>query len=113
MLGALGAAAILWGSLSALTQTRLKMLVAYSTVAQIGYLFLLFPLATVAPPFAAEVALQGGVMQALAHGLAKAAMFAAAGSMISPPDATTSTAWAASARICHSRSSPSAWPASR
>lgn len=82
VLGALGAAAILWGSLSALTQTRLKMLVAYSTVAQIGYLFLLFPLATVAPPFAAEVALQGGVMQALAHGLAKAAMFAAAGSMI-------------------------------
>lgn len=82
LIGALGAAAIIWGSLLALTQTRLKMLVAYSTVAQIGYLFLLFPLATLVPPAAADSALQGGVMQALAHGLAKAAMFAAAGSMI-------------------------------
>jgi formate hydrogenlyase subunit 3/multisubunit Na+/H+ antiporter MnhD subunit len=82
LIGALGAAAILWGSWLALTQTRLKMLVAYSTVAQVGYLFLLFPLATLVPPLAAESALQGGVMQAVAHGLAKAAMFAAAGSMI-------------------------------
>jgi formate hydrogenlyase subunit 3/multisubunit Na+/H+ antiporter MnhD subunit len=63
-------------------QTRLKMLVAYSTVAQIGYLFLLFPLATLVAPGAAESALQGGTMQAMAHALAKAAMFAAAGSMI-------------------------------
>ena len=82
LLGILGAAAILWGSWLALTQTRLKMLVAYSTVAQIGYLFLLFPLATLVPPDAADSAVQGGVMQAVAHGLAKAAMFAAAGSMI-------------------------------
>ncbi len=82
LLGALGAAAILWGSVLALLQSRLKMLVAYSTVAQIGYLFLLFPLVTLSPPGAAESALQGGVMQAVAHGLAKAAMFAAAGSMI-------------------------------
>jgi multicomponent Na+:H+ antiporter subunit D len=82
LLGILGAAAILWGSLLALTQSRLKMLVAYSTVAQIGYLFLLFPLATLVPPGVADSAVQGGVMQAVAHGLAKAAMFAAAGSMI-------------------------------
>lgn len=82
LLGILGAAAVLWGSLLALTQSRLKMLVAYSTVAQIGYLFLLFPLVTLVPPGAAESALQGGVMQAVAHALAKAAMFAAAGTMI-------------------------------
>ncbi|MDZ7595638.1 MAG: proton-conducting transporter membrane subunit [Thiobacillus sp.] len=82
LLGVLGAAAILWGSVLALTQSRLKMLVAYSTVAQVGYLFLLFPLATLVPPDAADSAVQGGVMQAVAHGLAKAAMFAAAGSMI-------------------------------
>jgi formate hydrogenlyase subunit 3/multisubunit Na+/H+ antiporter MnhD subunit len=81
-IGALGAAAILWGSWLALAQTRLKMLVAYSTVAQIGYLFLLFPLATLAAPGAADSALQGGVMQAVAHAMAKAAMFAAAGTMI-------------------------------
>ena len=48
LLGLLGAAAVLWGSVQALRQTRLKLLVAYSTVAQIGYLFLAFPLAAAA-----------------------------------------------------------------
>lgn len=74
VLGALGAAAILWGSWQALRTRHIKMLVAWSTVAQLGYLFLVFPL--LAPD---GLALQAGVMQALAHGLAKAAMFAAAG----------------------------------
>ena len=45
LLGGLGAAAIVVGSVVALRQQRLKLLVAYSTVAQIGYLFLMFPLA--------------------------------------------------------------------
>jgi len=82
LLGLLGAAAILWGSLMALRQTRLKMLIAYSTVAQIGYLFLLFPLITHTNPGASESALQGGIMQVVSHAFAKAAMFAAAGTII-------------------------------
>ena len=45
LFGALGAAAIVFGSVVALRQQRLKLLIAYSTVAQIGYLFLMFPLA--------------------------------------------------------------------
>lgn len=73
-LGLLGTAAILWGSWQALRTRHIKMLVAWSTVAQLGYLFLVFPL--LAPD---GLALQAGVMQAIAHGLAKAAMFAAAG----------------------------------
>lgn len=81
-LGALGAGAVLWGSLQALRQTHLKRLVAYSTVAQVGYLFLLFPLATGVSSEVAASALQGGVLLVVAHGLAKAAMFAAAGAMI-------------------------------
>ena len=73
----LGATAIVWGSVMAIRTPRLKMLVAYSTVAQLGYLFLIFPL------FAADgLALQAGLMQVVAHGLAKAAMFAAAGVLI-------------------------------
>ena len=44
LLGTLGAGAIVFGSVLALRQARLKMLIAYSTVAQIGYLFLMFPL---------------------------------------------------------------------
>ncbi|HSQ21407.1 MAG TPA: proton-conducting transporter membrane subunit, partial [Coriobacteriia bacterium] len=44
-LGVLGSVAIVWGSVQALMQDRITLLVAYSTVAQIGYLFLVFPLA--------------------------------------------------------------------
>jgi len=76
ILAALGSAAILFGSALALRQERLKLLVAYSTVAQIGYLFVMFPLA--AGPWAAD-AFSGGIMQALSHAFAKAAMFLSAG----------------------------------
>jgi formate hydrogenlyase subunit 3/multisubunit Na+/H+ antiporter MnhD subunit len=77
MLGGLGAAAILWGSLQALRQYRLKLLIAYSTVAQLGYLFLVFFLATQAAGGA--MAWQGSVLFALSHACAKAAAFMAAG----------------------------------
>ena len=43
LLAGLGATAIVVGSVVALRQERLKLLVAYSTIAQIGYLFLMFP----------------------------------------------------------------------
>ena len=45
LLAGMGAAAIVVGSVVAVRQERLKLLVAYSTLAQIGYLFLMFPLA--------------------------------------------------------------------
>ena len=78
LLGLLGAAAILWGSVQALRQTRLKLLIAYSTVAQIGYLFLAFPLAV-----AAALSTWNAVAYlALSHALAKAAMFLAAGNLL-------------------------------
>ena len=78
ILGVLGSAAILFGSVLALRQERLKLLIAYSTIAQIGYLFLMFPLAAGVGPWNAE-AWNGGIMQALSHAFAKAAMFLAAG----------------------------------
>jgi len=81
VLGVLGAAAILFGSVVALRQMRLKLLIAYSTVAQIGYLFLMFPLAVrpeTGNPWS-TVAWTGGVLQAISHAFAKAAMFMAAG----------------------------------
>jgi NADH:ubiquinone oxidoreductase subunit 5 (subunit L)/multisubunit Na+/H+ antiporter MnhA subunit len=55
--------------------------VAYSTVAQIGYLFLLFPLAFDAAGEMAlrDLAASAGVLQAIAHATAKAGMFMAAG----------------------------------
>ncbi|MBS1202019.1 MAG: formate hydrogenlyase subunit 3/multisubunit Na+/H+ antiporter, MnhD subunit, partial [Chromatiaceae bacterium] len=77
ILGVMGAAAILVGNLVALGQVRLKLLVAYSTVAQIGYLFLIFPLA--ASGLGPTWALAGGTLQVVSHALAKGAMFMAAG----------------------------------
>jgi formate hydrogenlyase subunit 3/multisubunit Na+/H+ antiporter MnhD subunit len=71
----LGAAAVLWGGLQALRQTRLKMLIAYSTVAQLGYLFLAFPLGS-------AIAWKGALYLLLSHALAKAAMFMAAGNIL-------------------------------
>lgn len=80
LLGGMGALAILYGSIQAIRQDRLKPLVAYSTVAQLGYLFLAFPLIAnsqnPAAPWAAVL------VQAVAHMLAKAAMFLAAGLML-------------------------------
>jgi len=81
VLAILGAAAILFGSVVALRQARLKLLIAYSTVAQIGYLFLMFPLAIkpeTGHPWS-TFAWTGGVVQAISHAFAKAAMFMAAG----------------------------------
>jgi formate hydrogenlyase subunit 3/multisubunit Na+/H+ antiporter MnhD subunit len=80
-LAVLGGAAILLGSAMALRQRRLKLLIAYSTVAQLGYLFLMFPLVggtTEAQPWVAG-AWAGGALHAVSHAFAKAAMFLAAG----------------------------------
>ena len=82
-LGVLGAGALVLGNVLALRQERLKLMVAYSTVAQIGFLFLMYPVAFgssgAQPP--SEVALAGGMIQVISHGTAKAAMFLAAGSI--------------------------------
>jgi multicomponent Na+:H+ antiporter subunit D len=86
MIGVLGAAAILWGSFQALRQTKLKLLIAHSTVGQIGFLFLIWPLiigrsGNEPIPWFMD-AWTGTIYQALSHGLAKAAMFLAAGIVV-------------------------------
>ena len=80
----LGTGAVFWGSLRALAQSRLKLIVAYSTVAQIGYLFVAFRLAgegSTGVPWAAG-AWNGAVFLAISHGLAKSAMFLAVGQWV-------------------------------
>jgi multicomponent Na+:H+ antiporter subunit D len=85
VLGALGGIAAIWGALMALRQQRLKLVVAYSTVAQVGYLFLIFPLVTPALTGGADAAMRAGwagaLTMAVAHGIGKGAMFLAAGSL--------------------------------
>ena len=68
----------------AVRQQRLKQIVAYSTVAQVGYLLVMFPLAggtTEATPWVAG-AWTGGIFHVVSHAFAKAAMFLAAGAMM-------------------------------
>jgi multicomponent Na+:H+ antiporter subunit D len=88
---ALGLAAvvgIVWASVLALGQTHLKRLLAYSTVAQLALMLLLFPLVMAGSvPLDGEAASRlpgwgGGVVLALSHGLAKAGLFLAAGASI-------------------------------
>lgn len=92
-LGGFGALAVILGSVMALRQDRLKPLVAYSTVAQVGYWFLFLPLlldpeagalegqpgTTLAEDAVLSGALSGSVALALGHGVAKAGLFLAAG----------------------------------
>jgi len=78
LLGTLGAAAVIWGSVLAWRQEHLKQLIAYSTVAQVGYFFMAFPLSMAGH----AGAWSGALYLALAHGLAKAAMFMSAGNLM-------------------------------
>jgi formate hydrogenlyase subunit 3/multisubunit Na+/H+ antiporter MnhD subunit len=74
LLAGLGAAALFWGGVQALLQTRLKPMIAYSTVAQIGLLALVLPLLQ-----GGAVAWNGLMLLVAAHALAKSALFLCAG----------------------------------
>lgn len=80
LLGVLGAGAVLWGGVQALRQQRLKPMIAYSTVAQLGYLMIALPLAG---GVSAAGALTAAVLLAVSHAAAKASMFLCAGSLLS------------------------------
>ena len=79
VLSALGIAAIAWGSIQALRQPKFKLLVAYSTVAQLGYLFLLIPALLVDSSLQTLGAI---VAFMVAHAAAKAAAFLSAGNVL-------------------------------
>ena len=72
--GVQAGAAIVWCSVLALRQRRLKMLIAYSSLAQMGYMFLAFPIGT-------PLARAGALYIAISHAAASAAMFTAAGAL--------------------------------
>ncbi|MEM6694764.1 MAG: proton-conducting transporter membrane subunit [Pseudomonadota bacterium] len=71
-----GGAAMIWGAWRALTADRLKLLVAYSTVAQVGLISVAIGL-TRDP--ASSAVWQAAAILMLSHALAKAAMFLAVG----------------------------------
>jgi len=73
--GIFAASAVLFGGIMAIMQKDLKMMIAYSTVSHIGYIFLGITAMT------AE-GLTGAMYHMLDHGLAKACLFLCAGSFI-------------------------------
>ncbi|MCE8050032.1 NADH-ubiquinone oxidoreductase [Halomonas daqingensis] len=82
LVGGLGGAAVIWGGLLAWRAAKLKDVVAWSTVSQLGYLLLGFSLLIGTTPSVAEVAWEGTWLQLAAHSLAKAGMFLATGNLI-------------------------------
>lgn len=93
LLGALGAAAVLWGGVAALRQTELKRLVAYSTVAQLGLILLALPLVAAG----SADGWVGGTVQAVAHALPKAALLMAVALLATTGGASTVAALAGTA----------------
>ena len=73
LLGALGVIAVVWGGLTALRAPRVKQVVAYSTVAQLGLLLMAVPMIGAG----SVEAWVGGVLHAIAHALPKAALLLA------------------------------------
>ncbi len=96
MLGVLGSVAVVWGTIAALRQDRAKLIVAYSTVAQVGYLFLLFAFLS-GPGGPAPAAWSGVIILALSHGLAKAAMFMATGVLMMSHGSDDISGWTGAA----------------
>lgn len=82
LFGVLGAMAVLWGSWQALRAERLKLLAAYSSVSQLGYLVMFLPLLVVLEGEARGLLLGGMVAFALTHAFAKAALFMCAGILL-------------------------------
>ena len=71
----LGAASVLAGAFFALFQEDIKLMLAYSTISNIGYIVLGLGLA-------GELAVTGAVVHVLNHALIKATLFLAAGAML-------------------------------
>ena len=88
LIGFAGAIAVIWGSWQALLQKSFKLIVAHSSVAQLGYLLMVFPLMVLAPGVEAgsadwlTPAWTAGIYQVIAHAFAKASFFLSAGLII-------------------------------
>ncbi len=81
VVGSIGAATALIAALTALTQTDLKRVMAYSTVSQLGYMFMGLG-AAVAGPEHATFAVTAAMFHLFTHAYFKALLFLASGSVM-------------------------------
>ena len=93
---ALSVAAMLVASLVAVFETNLKRMLAYSSVAQIGYITLGIGLAD-------QAGLTGGLVHIVNHAVMKAGLFLAAGAIVYRVGTVQFRSWPVSAARCQSR----------
>ncbi len=74
IIGYLGAAGIIWGSIMAICQSELKRMLAYSSVAQVGYI-------AVGIALASPLGFIGAILHALNHAVMKCCLFLVSGNM--------------------------------
>jgi NADH-quinone oxidoreductase subunit N len=63
------------GNLAAINQTNIKRMLAYSSIAQAGYILIALPVAAVSDPVIGQYALSAGIMQIMTHAFMKGGAF--------------------------------------
>ena len=93
---AVGVVSVLFGSILAVIQSRIKRMIAYSSIAQFGLIVAAIGVAT--GPIPAEFALAGAIIHLIGHGIMKGGLFAAAGAVAASTGARTLRDYGALAR---------------
>jgi len=75
MAGILAIATMTLGNLIAVQQTSIKRMLAYSSIAQAGYIMIVLPIAVVSDPSLANYGLQGGIFHIITHAFMKGGAF--------------------------------------
>lgn len=70
------------GNVLALSQTNIKRLLAYSSIAQAGYILIALPVAAAVPDAAGQYALAGGIFHIITHAFMKAGAFVAIAALL-------------------------------
>ncbi|HEV8361449.1 MAG TPA: proton-conducting transporter membrane subunit, partial [Candidatus Thermoplasmatota archaeon] len=73
--GLVAIATMTLGNVLALTQTNMKRLLAYSSIAQAGYILIALPVAAAVPDATGQYALAGGIFHIITHAFMKAGAF--------------------------------------
>jgi proton-translocating NADH-quinone oxidoreductase chain N len=75
MVGIIAIATMTLGNLIAISQTSIKRMLAYSSIAQAGYILIVLPIAVVGDPTIAQYGLAGGIFHMLTHAFMKGGAF--------------------------------------
>jgi NADH-quinone oxidoreductase subunit N len=75
MIGIVAIATMTLGNVIAISQTSIKRMLAYSSIAQAGYILIVLPIAVVGDPTVAQYGLAGGIFHMMTHAFMKGGAF--------------------------------------